>query len=112
MKTSSDQTADTPLPYTRTEARLPLTPLDRAPARVRPHATRRPLVVRGERLPSELGDARLRARNEERAGGVGDERRRAWRSSSGSAGPPASPASPSTTATCARAAGQPPPNEG
>jgi hypothetical protein len=45
MKTSSDRTADTPLPYTRTEARLPLTLLDRASARVRPHATRRPLVV-------------------------------------------------------------------
>ena len=53
MKTSSDQTAAAPLPYTCTEARLPLTLLDRASARVRPHATRQPLVVRSE---SETGD--------------------------------------------------------
>jgi hypothetical protein len=59
MKTSSDQTADTPLPYTRTEARLPLTPLDRASARVRPHATRRPLVVRSERPHRLGGDDRI-----------------------------------------------------
>jgi hypothetical protein len=34
-------------------------------------------VVRGERLTPELGDARLRARKEERAGDAGDDRRRA-----------------------------------
>jgi hypothetical protein len=34
-------------------------------------------VVRRERLTSHLGDARLRARNEERAAGAGDDGRRA-----------------------------------
>jgi hypothetical protein len=37
----------------------------------------RPRLVRGERLTPELGDARLRARKEERAAGTGDDRRRA-----------------------------------
>jgi hypothetical protein len=43
-------------------------------------------VVRGERLTPELGDARLRARKEERAAGTGDDRRRArvaWKGSRG-----------------------------
>jgi hypothetical protein len=60
MKTSSNRTADTPLPYTRTEAGLPLTLLDRASARVRRHVTRRPLVVPSERLAGTAGDARIR----------------------------------------------------
>ena len=41
------------------------------------HPTARSRVVRGERLTPELGDARLRARKEERAAGAGDFRRRA-----------------------------------
>jgi hypothetical protein len=69
MKTSSDRTADTPLPYGRTEVRPPLTLLDRASARVRPHATRRPLVVRGERSMPELGDVRFDRRMGECAAG-------------------------------------------
>jgi hypothetical protein len=41
----------------------------------RQSASGRLLVVRGERLTPELGDARLRARKEERAAGTGDGRR-------------------------------------
>ena len=59
-----------------------LSPLDRASARVRPHPTRRPLIVRDERLTHELGDARSHARKQERAAGGRDDRQRvrvAWK---------------------------------
>jgi DNA-binding transcriptional MerR regulator len=46
-------------------------------SRTRPRLPPRPDVVRSEHLTPELGDARLRARKEERAAGLGDGRRRA-----------------------------------
>jgi hypothetical protein len=41
------------------------------------HRSSRSRLVRRERLTPELGDARLRARKEERVAGAGDDRWRA-----------------------------------
>jgi hypothetical protein len=67
LRTSSD----------RLRARCPGSRFDQAKRKPAPRRPGRPVFVRGECLTRELGDACFRARKEERAGGAGDDRRRA-----------------------------------
>jgi hypothetical protein len=53
MKTSSDRTADAPLPYTSHGGLATAHAAGPSVPRVRPHATRRPLVVQSSRVPTQ-----------------------------------------------------------